>query len=247
MDSEGSITKSCPHCGGEIRAAARICKHCKRTLDGATPPVHSDGILHAGYPTHPEAAVAPPQPAPVGAALRYPAAASGGAANMALQGATPDDGKNPWIAAALGFLFGPLGLLYVSFKAAGGAFAVLSFISFVTGGVATLPGWLACSVVGYLHATEYNKARRNTDPPATLLASLPPPEGGQLSAGLTPRTALPLSAPPTETPWVAASPTTNTAQPQVSATPSSANKFCSACGVPLAATARFCNKCGSPA
>lgn len=33
---EESGTVSCPHCGGEIRAAAKVCKHCKRSLGDGT-------------------------------------------------------------------------------------------------------------------------------------------------------------------------------------------------------------------
>lgn len=35
MDTEGSVTKNCVHCGGEIRSAAKICKHCKRPVEAA--------------------------------------------------------------------------------------------------------------------------------------------------------------------------------------------------------------------
>lgn len=234
MGIEGAITKSCPHCGGEIRAAAKLCKHCKRALDGATSLTYSNGTPHAGHPaTH--GAAASPQAAPVDTGLRYPAAASTATPTVAPQAAVTDDAKNPWVAAVLGFLFGPLGLLYVSFKAAGGAFAALSFISFVTGGVAALPGWLACGVVGYFHATEYNnKARRDAGSTPTPLR-LPQPEVGA-----------PISMPPTEALWAPTASATSTDQPPTSAPPA-VNKFCSACGVQLAATARFCNKCGSPA
>lgn len=34
MTMENSGTTACPHCGGEIKAAARVCKHCKRLLPG---------------------------------------------------------------------------------------------------------------------------------------------------------------------------------------------------------------------
>ena len=35
MTIENSGTVPCPHCGGEIKAAAKVCKHCKHALDGA--------------------------------------------------------------------------------------------------------------------------------------------------------------------------------------------------------------------
>lgn len=43
MTIESSDTTACAHCGGEIKAAARICKHCKRSVGvgpaiGAPPP-----------------------------------------------------------------------------------------------------------------------------------------------------------------------------------------------------------------
>lgn len=39
MMTESAGLISCPHCGGAIKAAARVCKHCKRAVgDGATAP-----------------------------------------------------------------------------------------------------------------------------------------------------------------------------------------------------------------
>ncbi len=36
MESEVRETVSCPHCGGEIKAAAKVCKHCRREVSQAT-------------------------------------------------------------------------------------------------------------------------------------------------------------------------------------------------------------------
>lgn len=36
MTIESSGTTACPHCGGEIKAAAKVCKHCKRPIDASS-------------------------------------------------------------------------------------------------------------------------------------------------------------------------------------------------------------------
>lgn len=52
MTIENSGTVPCPHCGGEIKTAAKVCKHCKRAVGDA-----SNGFAHgAATPSAPTAA-----------------------------------------------------------------------------------------------------------------------------------------------------------------------------------------------
>ncbi len=64
--------------------------------------------------------------------------------------------KSPGLAFFLGFLFGPLGLLYISTKLALGAFILLAFFALITGGIG-LSLWFACAFGGYFAAKDYNK------------------------------------------------------------------------------------------
>lgn len=76
MTVENLDTAVCPHCGGEVKAAARMCKHCKRMLDEAPviasipAPATPPSVLAAPPPETtpptagftPATAVAPPSP-----------------------------------------------------------------------------------------------------------------------------------------------------------------------------------------
>jgi hypothetical protein len=65
--------------------------------------------------------------------------------------------KNPGIAAILGFLFGPLGLLYVGVTPALIMFGVNILVAIFTAGIGLFLTWPLCAIVGYSRANLYNK------------------------------------------------------------------------------------------
>ena len=65
--------------------------------------------------------------------------------------------KSPAVAAILGFLFGPLGLLYASGKAALIMFGVNVAVAIFTLGFGLFLTWPVSAIVGYVAATNYNQ------------------------------------------------------------------------------------------
>jgi hypothetical protein len=65
--------------------------------------------------------------------------------------------KNPGVAAILGFLFGPLGLLYVGWKPALIMFIIVVPTAVLTVGFGLLLTQPVCAVVGYMCVNAANK------------------------------------------------------------------------------------------
>jgi hypothetical protein len=133
------------------------------------------------------------------------------------------ESKNPFIAAVLGFLFGPFGLFYVSWKQALLAIVLWLFLSAVTVLVLGPVGWILCGVWGYLAANKHNENISHDQQAAHQHAAA---QAVFQNLGAAPAMTVP-------TPSAPAAP--------ASAAPSS---FCTACGQTLRAGARFCGACG---
>lgn len=135
--------------------------------------------------------------------------------------------KSPGIAAALGFLGGPFGILYVSIKQALIGFGVCVVLLLVTWGIAAPIIPLVYAVWGYFAATKYNEvlAREQQIGAERLAAHL---VGLGQAAG----------APPT-----LASPAPQLLLGAPSAPQSVANP-CPSCSNPLRPGAQFCGSCG---
>lgn len=133
--------------------------------------------------------------------------------------------KNPWVAAALGFFFGPFGILYVSLKQALIGFGVCVAVLLVTFGFATPAVPIGYAVWGYLAAKKYNEMLgREQQVAAERLAA-------HLVAQGMPG---PASSPPSSVPLLGQLPA-----------PQPASAWCSSCGQALRAGARFCGACGA--
>ncbi|MCD8256172.1 MAG: hypothetical protein LUC40_03220 [Oscillospiraceae bacterium] len=65
--------------------------------------------------------------------------------------------KSTILAAALGFFFGPLGLLYVTVKGAVIMFFVNCVVGFITLGFGLFLTWPICAIWGYVAANNFNK------------------------------------------------------------------------------------------
>lgn len=136
--------------------------------------------------------------------------------------------KNPKVAALLGFLFGPLGLLYISWQQALLALILFLLVSVATVLVAGPLGWVLCGVWGYFAANKHNEnvSRDQSAAHQHAAAQVVFQNLGVPSAPAVPVAPVVVAAVPAST----------------QAAPSS---FCTACGQTLRVGARFCGACGA--
>ncbi len=153
--------------------------------------------------------------------------------------------KNPYVAAALGFFFGPFGLFYVSPLHAILGFGIVLVVSTLTAAIGLLPTWIACAVWGYFAALRKNEAidraqSHSAQTAATYFAQAPQ-SFGQPSLGQPPFGQPSFGQPPV----LAAAPTAQLAASAGSA--AAASPACRSCGAPrVSSVSRFCAGCGAP-
>lgn len=70
--------------------------------------------------------------------------------------------KSEGLAAALGFLFGPIGLFYSTITGAIVMFFVNLFVGFITLGFGLILTWPVCAIWGYMAAKKYNEGLMTT-------------------------------------------------------------------------------------
>ncbi len=153
--------------------------------------------------------------------------------------------KNPVLAAVLGALLGPFGLLYVSLWQAGLGFLVVvvaALVSCGTGGLAAPVFIIAYAIWGYLAATNYNQWVERTNRAAMEQAAMQqafqygaPP---QLGAG--PASPSHLDGTPQSVGDVSLGQVPSPAAQNV------VPMACAACGAALKPGATFCGSCGTP-
>lgn len=144
-------------------------------------------------------------------------------------GAAMREQKNPWIAAGLGFLAGPFGVLYVSIKQALIGFGVCVALLLVTWGIATPIVPFMYAVWGFFAATKHNEA----------LAREQRVGAERLAAHLVGLGQLPGAAPDALGP-----PSTPHLLPGHAGSAQSVASPCPSCGTPLRSGAQFCGGCG---
>lgn len=64
--------------------------------------------------------------------------------------------KKMWLALLLTFLFGPIGMLYANVKHALMLIVATLVVSFLTGGMGSIAGWIASMIWAYKDVKEYN-------------------------------------------------------------------------------------------
>lgn len=135
-DSEGGY-KECPFCGEDVRAKARVCKHCGETLDVA---------LRAA-----EEAKRDSRRGRDRVNVRRTVYIDDG------RGYAPT--KSVLLALILSFLFGPLGMLYATVAGAVVMFLVNLILLIPTAGLIVLLTWPAGMLWSVMAVSDYNARR----------------------------------------------------------------------------------------
>jgi hypothetical protein len=142
-----SAAGGCPFCGPSYAPTASLPVPQSTVALAQPEPAQS---LAPGYPQAPAGQLAQGHgPAPAA----YPTPTFQQAQPVMI--AVPDR-RDPVLAALLGFLFGPLGLLYASPLWALVMFGVNLLIAIFTLGIGLLLTWPVCAIVGYVAANNHN-------------------------------------------------------------------------------------------
>lgn len=173
----------CQQCAARLDPGAQSCDLCGAQTSTTVEVPSSSGAPQLAE-THQTDPVFPGAASPAGDGKHLPAPGNVQVEPASVQVPTADpvqlarqpiliaSEKNPGLATVLGFLFGPLGLLYASVPAALAMFAVNCVVLVVTFGFGLFLTWPVSAYVGYRAAIKHNeRLRQELGVPAAVRAA----------------------------------------------------------------------------